>query len=96
MLLTRKSLAGAGIAFMLITVVAGAIIGGPPGPLLLGIRLEFFLFALTLLAAIRSSRDTAEVSARRLEGRLRAARHGVRAWSPGRELLQWSLSWQAP
>jgi hypothetical protein len=93
MLLTRKSLAGAGIAFMLITVVAGAIIGGPQGPLLLGIRLEFFL---TLLAAIRSSRDTAEVSARRLEGRLRAARHGVRAWSPGRELLQWSLSWQAP
>ena len=49
MLLTRKSLAGAGIALMVTTVVAGAIIGGPSGPLLLGIRIEFFLFALTLL-----------------------------------------------
>ena len=49
MLLTRKSLAGTGIALMAMTVAAGAIIGGPPGPLLLGIRVEFFLFALTLL-----------------------------------------------
>ena len=48
MLLTRKSLAVAGIAVMAMTVAAGAIIGGLPGPLLLGIRVEFFLFALTL------------------------------------------------
>jgi Na+/H+ antiporter NhaD/arsenite permease-like protein len=49
MLLTRKSLAGLGVAVMALTVAAGAIAHEPPGPLLLGIRVEFFLFALTLL-----------------------------------------------
>lgn len=48
MLLTRKSLAGAGMAVMGLTVAAGAIVDGPAGPLLLGIPVEFFLFALTL------------------------------------------------
>jgi Na+/H+ antiporter NhaD/arsenite permease-like protein len=49
MLLTRKSLAWTGVAVMALTVAAGAIVDEPPGPLLLGIRVEFFLFALTLL-----------------------------------------------
>ena len=49
MLLTRKTLAGAGIALMAMMVAAGAMIDSPLGPLLLGIRIEFFLFALTLL-----------------------------------------------
>ena len=49
MLLTRKALAGAGIAAMAAMVVAGAMIDSPPGPLVLGIRIEFILFALTLL-----------------------------------------------
>jgi Na+/H+ antiporter NhaD/arsenite permease-like protein len=48
-LLTRKALAGAGVAAMAIIVAAGALIDSPLGPLLLGIRVEFFLFALTLL-----------------------------------------------
>lgn len=48
MLLTRTALAGTGIAVMALTVAAGAIADGPPGPVLLGIRVEFFLFALTL------------------------------------------------
>jgi Na+/H+ antiporter NhaD/arsenite permease-like protein len=47
-LLTRKSLAGAGIAVMALTVAVGATVDGPPGPVLLGVRIEFFLFALTL------------------------------------------------
>lgn len=47
--MTRKALAGAGLALMAMTVAAGTIVGGPPGPFLLGIRVEFFLFALTLL-----------------------------------------------
>ncbi|HEX5766511.1 MAG TPA: citrate transporter [Woeseiaceae bacterium] len=34
---------------MALTVAAGAIVDEPPGPLLFGIRVEFFLFALTLL-----------------------------------------------
>jgi Na+/H+ antiporter NhaD/arsenite permease-like protein len=49
MLLTRKALAGAGIAAMAGMVAAGAMSNGPLGPLLFGIRIEFFLFALTLL-----------------------------------------------
>jgi Na+/H+ antiporter NhaD/arsenite permease-like protein len=48
-LLTRKSLAGTGIAVMLLTVAVGATVDGPSGPLLLGARVEFLLFALTLL-----------------------------------------------
>jgi Na+/H+ antiporter NhaD/arsenite permease-like protein len=48
-LLTRKSLVGTGIAVMALTVAVGAFVDEPPGPLLLGIRVEFFLFALTLL-----------------------------------------------
>jgi Na+/H+ antiporter NhaD/arsenite permease-like protein len=47
-LLTRKSLAGAGIAVMALTVAVGTTVDGQSGPLLLGIRVEFFLFALTL------------------------------------------------
>ena len=49
MLLTRKSLACTGVAVMALTVAAGAIVDEPPGPCLLGIRVEFFLFAMTLL-----------------------------------------------
>ena len=49
MLLTRKALAGAGVAAMAMIVAAGALIDSPLGPLLLGIRVEFYLFALTLL-----------------------------------------------
>ena len=49
MLLTRKALAGAGVAVMALMVAAGALIDSPLGPLLLGIRVEFYLFALTLL-----------------------------------------------
>ena len=49
MLLTRKSLAGAGIAVMALTVAIGATVDEAQDPLLLGIRIEFFLFALTLL-----------------------------------------------
>jgi Na+/H+ antiporter NhaD/arsenite permease-like protein len=49
LLLTRKSLAGAGVAAMALTVAAGTMVNSPLGPLLLGIRVEFLLFALTLL-----------------------------------------------
>ena len=45
MLLTRKSLAWTGVAVMALTVAAGAIVDEPPGPLLLGIRVEFFAAA---------------------------------------------------
>jgi Na+/H+ antiporter NhaD/arsenite permease-like protein len=48
-LLTRKSLAGTGIAVMALIVAVGATVDGPSGPLLLGARVEFLLFALTLL-----------------------------------------------
>jgi Na+/H+ antiporter NhaD/arsenite permease-like protein len=47
--LTRKVLAGAGMAAMAMIVAAGALLDGPLGPVLGGIRAEFYLFALTLL-----------------------------------------------
>ena len=46
--LSRKALAGAGIAAMAAIVAAGAITDGPFGPVLGGIRAEFLLFGLTL------------------------------------------------
>ncbi|MEX2122637.1 MAG: hypothetical protein WD795_02010 [Woeseia sp.] len=49
MSLSRKTYAVAGVAAMALTVAAGAFIDSPLGPLLLGIRVEFILFALTLL-----------------------------------------------
>jgi len=45
---TRKTLAAAGIAAMAMVVAAGAFIDNPFGPVLLGVRAEFVLFALTL------------------------------------------------
>jgi len=61
-LLTRKALAGAGIAAMAMIVAAGAMIDNPLGPLLLGIRVEFFLFALTLLGVALFHDHTLDVA----------------------------------
>ena len=62
MLLTKKTLAGAGIAAMAMVVAAGAFTDNPIGPLLLGIRVEFILFALTLLGVALFHDHTLDVA----------------------------------
>lgn len=60
--MTRKLLAGTGVAAMAAVVVAGAFASGESGPLLLGIRAEFILFALTLLGVALFHHRTLEVA----------------------------------
>ena len=45
----RELVAGAGVCVLAALVGAGALVDGADGPLLLGVRTEFLLFALTLL-----------------------------------------------
>src|SRR5690606_18953621 len=58
----RKWLAGAGICAMAAAVVAGVLVNSDLGPLLLGIRAEFLLFALTLLGVALFHHRTLEVA----------------------------------
>ena len=59
---TRKLLAGAGVCAMAAFVLAGTLLNSELGPLLLGIRAEFFLFALTLLGVALFHDRTLEVA----------------------------------
>ena len=59
---TRKWLAGAGVCAMAAAVVAGALLNSDLGPLLLGIRVEFLLFGLTLLGVAIYHDRTFEVA----------------------------------
>jgi len=58
----RKWLAAAGICAMAAGVIAGVALNTDFGPLLLGIRAEFFLFALTLLGVALFHDRTLEVA----------------------------------
>jgi Na+/H+ antiporter NhaD/arsenite permease-like protein len=58
----RKWLAGAGICAMAAGVVAGVLLNSDLGPLLLGIRAEFYLFGLTLLGVALFHDRTLEVA----------------------------------
>src|SRR5690606_6105744 len=58
----RKWLAAAGICAMAAAVAAGVALNSDLGPLLLGIRAEFFLFALTLLGVALFHDRTLEVA----------------------------------
>jgi len=58
----RKWLAGAGICAMTAAVVAGVLLNSELGPLLLGIRAEFYLFGLTLLGVALFHDRTLEVA----------------------------------
>jgi Na+/H+ antiporter NhaD/arsenite permease-like protein len=59
---TRRLLAGAGVFSMAAAVVAGVALDGELGPLLLGVRAEFLLFALTLLGVALFHDRTLEVA----------------------------------
>src|SRR5690606_15277934 len=58
----RNWLVGAGVLAMATAVVAGVLVDGDFGPLLLGIRAEFLLFALTLLGVALFHDRTFEVA----------------------------------
>ena len=60
--LTRNWLAGAGVLAMAAALVAGVLVDGDLGPLLLGIRVEFYLFGLTLLGVAIFHDRTFEVA----------------------------------
>jgi Na+/H+ antiporter NhaD/arsenite permease-like protein len=59
---TQKLVAGVGLCAMAAVVVSGTLLNSAPGPLLLGIRAEFFLFALTLLGVALFHDRTLEVA----------------------------------
>ena len=59
---TQKVLAGAGVGAMVLVVAAAALFNGALGPLLLGIRAEFFVFGLTLLGVALLHDRTLEVA----------------------------------
>ncbi|MFO7288283.1 MAG: citrate transporter, partial [Gammaproteobacteria bacterium] len=58
----RKWLVSIGVLAMAAVVVAGIALDGDNGPLLLGIRAEFYLFALTLLGVALFHDRTLEVA----------------------------------
>src|SRR5690606_26477173 len=58
----RNWLVGVGVLAMVTAVVAGVLLNGDFGPLLLGIRAEFYLFGLTLLGVAIFHRRTFEVA----------------------------------
>src|SRR5690606_817842 len=58
----RNWLVGAGVLAMATAVVAGVLVDGDFGPLLLGIRAEFYLFGLTLLGVAIFHDRTLEVA----------------------------------
>jgi Na+/H+ antiporter NhaD/arsenite permease-like protein len=59
---TQKLVAGVGLCAMAAVVVSGTLLNSALGPLLLGIRAEFFLFALTLLGVALFHDRTLEVA----------------------------------
>jgi Na+/H+ antiporter NhaD/arsenite permease-like protein len=58
----RVLLAGIGIGAMAAVVIAGTLLNGELGPLLLGIRAEFFLFGMTLIGVALFHDRTLEVA----------------------------------